>query len=254
MADGAPSSSGSEGGGGAHRCPLCGGPGRFFATAHKKDYHECTVCRLAFMLPAFFVTEAAEVARYKEHNNNPEDAGYRDFLLRAFAPVEGRLPPGASIIDYGSGPVPALAAILRERGYAVETYDKYFAPDEAALARQYDLVLCTETAEHFQDPAREWERLAGLLRPGGTLSLMTGVLNTDADGFKKWWYIRDPTHVVFYRRETLEWIARGRGWAVQFLEKNVTLFSSGSGGQAQTQTQGQAQGDPEGQGEGQGQG
>ena len=58
-------------------------------------------------------------------------------------------------------------------------YDPLFAPDRGVLQATYDFVTCTETAEHFHDPALEFARLDALLRPGGLLGLMTVFQNDD---------------------------------------------------------------------------
>lgn len=134
-----------------------------------------------------------------------------------------RLPPGASGLDYGSGPGPTLSVMVEERGFSMDIYDPYFAPDSTVFARTYDFITCTGTAEHFYHPIREFRRFDNVLQGGGWLGVMTELLLSD-DDFEGWGYHRDPTHVCFYRRETMEWIARRFGWCVTFPRKNVTLF------------------------------
>jgi Methyltransferase domain len=205
-------------------CPLCRSADvRPFARAHGRRYFGCDVCGLVFMAPADRPDAAAERAHYATHENDPAEAGYRAFLARLAAPLAERLPPGAHGLDYGSGPGPALAMMLRERGFAVEIYDPFFAPDASVLARSYDFVTCTETAEHFFSPADEFSRLNAMLRPGGWLGVMTEVLD-DGRAFGEWRYARDPTHVCFYRPRTLEWIAARHGWALERPHRNVALF------------------------------
>ena len=62
-----------------------------------------------------------------------------------------------------------------------------------------------------------------MLRSGGWLGVMTEMLEPEVD-FARWWYHREPTHVCFYTRETMVWIAERYGWRVEFPRKNVTLF------------------------------
>jgi 2-polyprenyl-3-methyl-5-hydroxy-6-metoxy-1,4-benzoquinol methylase len=102
-------------------------------------------------------------------------------------------------------------------------YDPFFAPDRAVLDRSYDFISCTETAEHFHNPADEFDRLEGLLRPGGWLALMT-CLHTEETNFGKWYYRKDPTHVVFYAAQTMRQIATIRGWSYEFPANNVVLM------------------------------
>jgi SAM-dependent methyltransferase len=165
----------------------------------------------------------AERRHYETHENDPEDPRYRAFLDRLALPLADRLAPGAEGLDYGSGPGPALARMLSERGFPMALYDPLFAPDEAVLGRTYDFVTCTETAEHFSRPGEEFRRLGRLLRPGGWLGVMTEVVD-EARPFADWRYARDPTHVCFYRAETLAWIARTHGWRLERPHRNVALF------------------------------
>jgi SAM-dependent methyltransferase len=208
----------------APACPLCGdAPRREPVRAHGRRYHDCDGCGLVFVDPADRPAPAAERARYDEHHNDPADAGYRAFLERVAQPVAERVEPGAKGLDYGSGPGPALAEMLRERGYAMAIYDPFYAPDAAALEREYDFITCTETAEHFHAPAAEFARLDRMLRPGGLLAVMTEPRRDDRD-LAAWWYIRDPTHVCFYRDRTFEWIARRFGWALERPARTVAIF------------------------------
>ena len=46
----------------------------------------------------------------------------------------------------------------------------------------------------------------------------------DWAGFPEWRYHRDPTHVAFYTRRTMRWIAARHGWQATFPRRNVVLF------------------------------
>lgn len=136
----------------------------------------------------------------------------------------GRLRPGSAGLDYGCGPSPALARLFEAAGHGVARYDPLFEPDRAALDRTFDFIALAEVAEHLHDPASEFERLAGLLRPGGIIGVMTRLLEDDA-GFAGWSYRRDFTHVVFYRRRTFKVLAEQHGWAAEFPSPDVALLS-----------------------------
>jgi hypothetical protein len=103
--------------------------------------------------------------------------------------------------------------MLVDKGYSASLYDPIYRPDEAVLSPGYDAITCTEVAEHFHHPAREFNRLNALLRPGGWLIILTR-FQTDDARFAGWHYRRDPTHVVFYRPETFRCLARSYGWHV----------------------------------------
>ena len=188
-----------------------------------RDFVHCQVCDLVSVPRRFHVGAEAERLRYLEHDNDPDDPDYRAFLDRLWSQLKPRLQPGARGLDYGAGPGPALAAIMAEDGFEVSVYDKHFHPDRAALEDTYDFIVCTETAEHFDDPAGDFRALDGLLRPGGWLGVMTAMLD-DWAGFPEWYYHRDPTHVAFYSRRTMRWIAEAHGWEPSFAKGNVVLF------------------------------
>jgi SAM-dependent methyltransferase len=204
-------------------CPLCQAPSAPFQTVDALHYRRCPDCGLVFLEPAQRPGLAAERARYDLHKNDPGDPRYRRFLAPLFEAIRARLPAGARGLDYGCGPGSGLAAMLREAGFSVNLYDPYYAPDASVLDGRYDFIACSEVAEHFHDPRSEFRKLDGLLKPGGWLGLMTGVLRENVD-FANWHYRRDPTHVCFYRPETLRWIARALGWRLDSLDGNVVLF------------------------------
>lgn len=205
-------------------CPLCRATDvQSFAELSQGSYAQCGVCRLVFLHPAQRPSAAAERAHYGTHENDPDDPGYRAFLARLADPLAARLPVGATGLDYGAGPGPALPRMLQARGFPMRVYDPFFARDADALRGTYDFVACSETAEHFHHPAEEFARLDGLLRPGGWLGVMTELLDDGRD-FATWRYARDPTHVCFYHADTMAWIAGARGWRMEAPARNVVLF------------------------------
>lgn len=192
-------------------------------SAGGRDYWRCGNCELRFLDPGQRPGREEEFAHYLHHDNDPEDPGYRRFLSRVAKPLLERLGPGLQGLDYGCGPGPALATMLREAGHEVALYDPFFRPDPAPLRETYDFITCTETVEHFHDPAGEFDRLDALLRPGGWLAVMTCFQDDDA-AFAQWHYRRDPTHVVFYRAETFRKLAALRGWTCEIPAKDIVLL------------------------------
>lgn len=213
----------------AEACPVCGaGQASPFLRVEGRDYRRCGACLATFLDPRQLPDAATEVAHYRSHRNDPEDPGYRGFLGRLAEPLLARLSPGAMGLDYGCGPGPALAAMLREAGHSVALYDPFFAPDESVLRGCYDFITCTEVIEHFHRPAREFARLDALLAPDGWLALMTE-FQTDDARFAGWYYRRDPTHVVFYREHTLRYLAASWGWECAIPARNVALLRKPDG-------------------------
>lgn len=209
--------------GGAISCPVCGTTPRPFGRVDARDYWRCDWCQARFLDPSQRLSRQQEHAHYLHHENDLEDPRYRRFLSTLADPLLERLEAGLSGLDYGCGPGPALAAMLREAGYSMAAYDPLFRPDPAPLRRTYDFITCSEVAEHFHRPAEEFDRLGRLLGPGGWLAIMT-CFQTDDARFADWHYRRDPTHVVFYREATLRLIAGQHGWTCEIPVKDVALM------------------------------
>ncbi|MEX0922861.1 MAG: class I SAM-dependent methyltransferase [Rhodovibrionaceae bacterium] len=189
----------------------------------ERDYWRCGTCEVRFLDPEQLPIPEEELAHYRQHENDPGDARHRKFLSRLAEPLLARLERGRQGLDYGCGPDPTLAAMLRESGQEVALYDPFFRRDRAALERSYDFIVCSETAEHFHRPAEEFARFRTLLRPGGWLAVMTCFQNDDA-AFADWHYRRDPTHVIFYRELSFRWIAARFGWRCEIPGKDVALL------------------------------
>ena len=105
-------------------------------------------------------------------------------------------------------------------------YDPHYAPDAAVLAEAYGFITASEVLEHLHEPGEVLDQLISILKPGGLLGLMTGMVR-DRPAFAKWNYIRDLTHVCFFSRATFNWIANR--WALQviFMDDRVILLRSG---------------------------
>lgn len=205
-------------------CPVCRVPGsKLFLSAEGRDYWRCETCAASFLDRGQLPSPDAEYAHYLHHENHPDDSGYRRFLSKLADPLLEKLTPGSSGLDYGCGPGPALATMLREAGHEMALYDPFFHPDPEPLSQIYDFVTCTETAEHFHRPGQEFARLMSLVRPCGWLAIMTCFQTADAR-FQDWHYRKDPTHVVFYREETLRHLAAARGWHCEVPLKDVALM------------------------------
>ena len=187
-------------------------------------YARCGHCRLLILDARDQLSESAARARYEAHKNDPADPAYRKFFSPLVEALAARLQAPAEILDYGTGTASALPGMLTERGYSLRTFDPLFDPNPVSLTRDYDAVTCTETLEHFRFPALEFDKLQGLLRPGGILAVMTLILQSGQD-FASWWYREDPTHIAFYEEETLRWIAARWGWKIEILSPRLIMYS-----------------------------
>lgn len=183
----------------------------------------CAECALVYVPPAYFLTREEERACYELHENAVDDPGYRRFLSRLASPLMERLPPHARGLDFGCGPAPALAAMLREAGHEVALYDSFFFPERVALAQRYEFVTATEVVEHLHRPGEVLAKLWECIEPGGWLGVMTKLVR-DAEAFASWHYIRDPTHVCFFSRETWSWWAQRHAAELTTLGADVMLL------------------------------
>ena len=194
-----------------------------FQTIDNKTYWSCMFCECKHLDTSCFLSPEMEKQRYLEHNNDLKNKAYRAFLSKLSEPLKEKIPLGSHGLDFGCGTGPALADMLAQDGYEVSLYDPFFYPDKNVLSKQYDFVTCTETAEHFHNPRKEFDRLDGLLKPGAWLGIMTSFLTED-DEFENWYYRRDPTHVTFYSEKTFQVIASQRNWKCEIKSKNIVLL------------------------------
>ena len=207
-------------------CQLCTGPSRLLHADPRtgQHYYQCERCELVWLDPAHYLSRDAERAHYGLHENNPDDPNYRAFLNHLWQPLRAKLQPGASGLDYGSGPGPTRHRMAQEDGYACTHYDPFFHPDKSVFGTEYDFISCSETAEHFHYPADEFRQLKSLLKPGGWLGVMTSRLVPETE-FANWHYRRDPSHVSFYTEATFRFIACHYGFKLPvFVSNSVVLL------------------------------
>jgi hypothetical protein len=209
---------------GERHCPLCAGieisP---YFTDRRRSYLRCESCCLVFVPREWHLSREAEKAEYDLHQNAVDDPGYREFLSRLMRPLVQRLPPGASGLDFGCGPEPALASMLRETGFEVALYDSFFAPAAITLDAKYEFICATEVVEHLYSPGQELDRLWSLLNEGGWLGIMTKLVR-DRNAFANWHYKNDPTHVSFFSEATWRWWAKRHRARLQILGADVILL------------------------------
>ena len=209
---------------GKYRCPLCSCPApELYHRDTRRQYLQCTECSLVFVPSEYHLCAEEEKAEYDLHRNSLDDAGYRKFLNRLFAPILQRIRPGSQGLDFGSGPGPTLSVMLEEAGFSMAVYDYYYADDCRALAQKYDFITATEVVEHLHNPGRDLNMLWALLQPGGYLGIMTKQV-IDREAFSRWHYIQDPTHVCFFYPATFQWLADLWQGELQVIGNDVILF------------------------------
>ena len=189
-----------------------------------KLYWKCIVCEAKFLDKGALPTAMEEKAHYLHHDNKITDLAYRNFLNRLKTPLCQVLSPGDVGLDYGCGNGPALADMFRQDGFKIDLYDPFFYPNTNTLKKKYDFITCTETVEHFFNPFEEFKKIDSMLKIGGKLGFMTCFL-TNEHAFGGWHYRRDPTHVVFYNRQTFEVISSQRRWHCTSPSKDIVIIS-----------------------------
>ncbi|MBS3963781.1 MAG: class I SAM-dependent methyltransferase [Methylomonas sp.] len=216
-----------------HVCPLCQHVGvQHFHHDKRRDYFRCPVCELVFVPAAQHVSRISERAEYDLHCNDLDDPGYRQFLSRLAEPLSARLASAAHGLDFGCGPGPLLANMLRQQGHDLAVYDPMYADNPDVLSRNYDFITCTEVIEHFRQPAQAFEQIFQCLKPGGILGLMTKLV-IDASAFSRWHYKNDPTHVSYYSPPTMTWLATSNHCEIEFIGTDVMILTRQPAGDMQ---------------------
>lgn len=150
------------------------------------------------------------------HRNTLSNEGYVGMFLEKIAMVHQYCNGVKSVLDYGCGPGPVLAELLKREGFSCDVYDPFFFPDFPDSF--YDLVISTEVFEHLRDTRAELQRICKLIKPGGYLAVMTS-MHDDVGDFENWWYKNDPTHICFFGARTFEWIANDFGFRIIYTNK-----------------------------------
>ncbi|WP_185759737.1 class I SAM-dependent methyltransferase [Vibrio pectenicida] len=205
-------------------CPLCSSSRlQYYYEDKHRAYLQCQQCDLVFVNSVQRLDAKAEKAHYDLHENDPNDGGYRTFLSRVADPVIKRIESNSEGLDFGCGPGPTLSLMFEEQGHKMSLYDIYYYPDTEVLERTYDFITATEVIEHLYHPGRIWQQWLNLVKPGGWIGLMTKMV-IDVEAFARWHYKNDPTHVVFYSRNTFEYLAERDKLKLEFIGNDVILL------------------------------
>jgi hypothetical protein len=87
----------------------------------------------------------------------------------------------------------------------------------------YDFITATEVVEHLARPLKDLNLLAGILRKGGVLAIMTEIVLPQSD-FKSWYYKNDPSHVCFFSEKTFVYLANFLGLEIATLSERVIIL------------------------------
>lgn len=199
------------------------------AITHKVfgTYFHCDHCEVIFKDPSAHIAleEAFEI--YESHENSIEDERYVAYFKKYLeASVLPYLKHSDDVLDFGSGPSPVLAQILeRDYGLSVDLYDQFYAPEKIYEGKHYDLITTTEVVEHLDDPIAYFKLFKRLLKKNGLLAVMTQFHKNDEAFFMNWHYMRDRSHIVFFRDRTFRVIAEKVGLKILYTNgKNYITF------------------------------
>lgn len=168
-------------------------------------YYRCNSCDFIYEDIENHISFKREKKIYELHNNSIDNEGYVNMFNKFIDSFESFL-VGKKLLEFGSGPAPVFAELMRKRNYDVTIYDPYYFSDKLFKDNKYDVITSTEVFEHFVNPLGEIEMLVGLLNKEGILAIMTQFSKQD-DHFLNWWYRRDETHISFYNEKTFMYIA-----------------------------------------------
>lgn len=208
-------------------CKICSdNTEKIYDSQYNNTYYRCRNCGFIFLESGKILPPDQEKKEYYTHNNNFENEGYvnmfREFIDKAVRAHKSRI---KTALDFGSGPGPVLAELLRREGFKTDIYDKFFSPEKAYENKKYDLITATEVFEHLTDPLPTLKLLKSLLNKNGIIAIMTLFHQNDTEEFKKWWYRHDSTHIAFYTPKTIEFMAKSSGLDFKLIdEKNICVL------------------------------
>lgn len=205
-------------------CPLCNGEGTKIHHSRNRDYYSCTNCTGVFVGSTAFLTPTEEKKRYDNHSDDITQQGYQNFVSPCVLAVQNSFTDKHKGLDFGCGRSEIVAKLLQQKNYDIVGYDPYYKNNLAVFTQQYDYITSCEVIEHFNNPAKEFERLKSLLLPNAKLILQTNILQATID-FGTWWYKNDPTHVFFYTPECFQFIQQHFGFSKLEIDKNLIILS-----------------------------
>jgi len=199
-------------------CPLCNKTANFFLTGENRQYQLCDHCGLIFVPNKFHLNQKSEIERYREHENSLNNKGYVAMFMNKISLIKDHCPKIKTALDFGCGYEPVLKTLLEKEKIETEIYDPNFFPN-FPTNKTFDLVISTETFEHFRNPMDDIKKAVNSVSPSGFLAVMTRFYPLEQNkpskkSFSAWYYQRDPTHIAFYTSKTFEWLTKKFGLSI----------------------------------------
>ena len=210
------------------RCPLChNSQTRLLHQDKKRSFYVCKTCELTFADANSHLPPAAEKQRYGRSRIASKQKQLSQFILPLLAQLEQQQVGSLLGLNFGRILDDESLTTIENAGHKLNQYDPFFAPNHDVLKLEYDFICCYRVFEHFQNPIKEWTLLSRLLHSGGWLAISTPLL-TELDGFAKWHYKNNLTHVSFYQRQTFEYLANNSDFELLFAAKDLVLMQKTS--------------------------
>ena len=207
-----------------HSCPLCSSKTALFYKSEKHAFGICENCKLLSRPESNLLNTQAEKARYDNHENTEHSEGYKKFVSPIVQEVLANFNKDSHGLDFGSGPLSVIVAMLNEQDFNCDSYDLFYKNEPSLLEKKYDYITSCEVIEHFRNPKKEFEMLKNILNPNGKLICKTAPYDSSID-FGAWYYKNDPTHISIFQNKTFEWIAKNIGFSSVTIKERVIIFS-----------------------------
>jgi SAM-dependent methyltransferase len=186
-------------------------------------YTQCFNCKGIIRKFEYRLSQTEEKSRYLEHNNDVLDIRYQNFTAPVTRYILSNYDTKHQGLDYGCGPGPVIAHVLKQNGFNPVLFDPYFKLDKSYSSLLFDYIYSCEVFEHFWHPAREIEHLLSLLKPKGRLIIHTALYRNHTP-FKGWNYKKDPTHVFIYTPETITFIAKLFNLKIAYWRQSLIVY------------------------------
>lgn len=211
-------------------CRVCGAPSVYLFEGplldRRVNYHECAHCGYVQTETPTWLDQAYGEAINRSDTGILRRNQRNTSLVISVLLLLGRL--RGRVIDCAGG-YGILVRLLRDRGIDALWHDPYCPnllargfeahPDDAA-----DLVTAFEALEHFVDPTAELKRL---LQRADSVLVSTDLIASPTPAPEAWWYYgaEHGQHIGFFRRRTLDVLARQLGCHVRSDGRSFHLFT-----------------------------
>jgi len=179
----------------------------FFHEKTNIIYFHCLACEFIFKSIEHYQDFSSQKERYNLHQNNEDSEGYRVYFQRFLDFTLPSLVDVKTALDFGCGRTSLLASMLEKNGISCDYYDPIYHPSHLDENKKYSLIVSTEVFEHLHKPIEVFAYLIDKLEEGGYLAIQTEFHPNNIEDFKKWYYHKDPTHIVFFTKKSFQILA-----------------------------------------------